>query len=151
MPTLFLTSIDDLLYRLARLVRVRYQSFVDDLIMWIIGNFHMGDMDPRLQLASELAKEWADQWRLCFSTQKCECICFCVANVHIQWTFDARLYREAIPHVHSLCYLGVWFNEHLTWDPHVWEVVIRARGRLWSFSAESELSGVCTPLGFCRW
>ena len=51
--------------------------------------------------------------------------------------FDARLYGEALPHVHSLCYLGVWFDEHLTWDRHIREVVARAWGRLW------ELQLVC--------
>ena len=91
----------------------------------------MGVMDPGLQRALRLAEEWADQWRLCFSPQKCECICFCATNVHIQRTFAAQLYGEALPHVHSLRYLGVWFDEHLTWDQHVREAVARARGRLW--------------------
>ena len=130
-PTLFLIYIDDLLHRLARLGQVRFQAFADDLIMWVTGNFRMGDVDPGLKRALQLAEEWADQWRLCFSPQKCECICFCAANVRIQRMFDARLYGEALPHVHSLRYLGVWFDEHLTWDRHMREVVARARGRLW--------------------
>ena len=50
-PTLFLIYIDDLLHRLARLGQVRFQAFVDDLIMWVTGNFRRGDMDPWLQKA----------------------------------------------------------------------------------------------------
>ena len=130
-PTLFLIYIDDLLHHLARLGRVRFQAFADDLIVWVTGDFRLGVMDPGLQRALRLAEEWAAQWRLCFSPQKCECICFCAANVRIQRTFDAQLYGEALPHVHSLRYLGVWFDEHLTWDRHVREAVARARGRLW--------------------
>ena len=61
-PTLFLIYIDDLLHRLARLGQVRFQAFADDLIMWVTGNFRMGDMDPGLQRALQLTEEWADQW-----------------------------------------------------------------------------------------
>ena len=59
-PTLFLIYIDDLLHHLARLGRVHFQAFADDLIVWVTGDFHLGVMDPGLQRALRLAEEWAD-------------------------------------------------------------------------------------------
>ena len=62
---------------------------------------------------------------------KCECICFQAQNVHVDQEFDAQLYRERIPHVPVLRYLGVWFDEGLTWAHHVGVATARARERLW--------------------
>ena len=108
-----------------------FSSFADDVIIWVTGDFCAGVMDFGLQRALRIAEEWAAHCRLRFSPQKCECICFSAANIRIQREFDARLYGEALPHVHSLRYLGIWYDEHLTWDRHVREVVAHARSRLW--------------------
>ena len=88
-------------------------------------------MDFGLQRALRIVKEWVAHWRLRFSPQNCECIYFNAANIRIQREFDAQLYGEALSHVHSLHYLGVWYDEHLTWNRHVQEVVAHAQSRLW--------------------
>ena len=45
--------------------------------------------------------------------------------------FDAQLYKEVLPPIHSLCFFGVWFDEYSTEDGHVGEVVACAQGLLW--------------------
>ena len=65
--------------------------------------------------------------------------------------FDARLYKEALPYVHSLCYLGVWFDEHLTWDQHMSEVVARAQGLLWELQCYVGAEWGVHPPSFCEW
>ena len=80
-PTIFLIYIDNLLHSLAHLGGVHFQAFADDLIAWVTGNFCLGAMDPGLHRVLRLVEEWANYWQLCFSVQKCECICFCIANV----------------------------------------------------------------------
>ena len=49
--TLFLIFIDDLLHILHRIGRVRLQAFADDLILWILGDFHDGVIHPSLRHA----------------------------------------------------------------------------------------------------
>ena len=45
--TLFLIFIGDLLHRLARLDRVHFQSFVDYMIVWVLGEFLFGGHGPQ--------------------------------------------------------------------------------------------------------
>ena len=61
-PTLFLVYIDDLLHRLAHWGQVRFQAFVDDVIIWVTGDFHVGVLDFGLQRALRIAEEWAAHW-----------------------------------------------------------------------------------------
>ena len=62
--------------------------------------------------------------------------------------FDAQLYGEALPHVHSLRYLGVWFDEHLTWDQHTREVVACAGADCGSSALCQDRVGRAPPLVF---
>ena len=76
-------------------------------------------------------EHWCNFWRIQFSPLKCECITFSGKSVHVRSRFEATLYGTPLPHVRSLRYLGVWFDEHLTWRKQVKEAVSRARSRLW--------------------
>ena len=56
---------------------------------------------------------------LVFSPKKCECITFVGKSVIVEGRFEAFLYGEPIPHTRVLRYLGVWFDERLTWHCHM--------------------------------
>ena len=62
---------------------------------------------------------------------KCEAILFRRWQTKIESPFEARLGSELIPHARVVCYLGVWFDDFLTWDCQVEEVVVKARRWLW--------------------
>jgi hypothetical protein len=111
---------------------LRRQAFADDLIMWILGDFRDGVIHPSLQASLELVEGWSQMWRITFSPKKCECICFRGKSIQVARRFEARFLGEALPHVPALRYLGVWFDEHLSWRRHVQEVGERARTRLWA-------------------
>ena len=42
------------------------------------------------------------------------------------------MYGELLLHQPALKYLGVWFDEHMTWQIHVSEAICKARARLWA-------------------
>ena len=44
---------------------------------------------------------------------------------------EVRLYGESLSHVTEICYLGVWFDVHLTWHGQIMEATTQARARLW--------------------
>ena len=51
--------------------------------------------------------------------------------MHVRQQFEVRLYGECLPHVSELCYLGVWFDAHLTWGRQIREATSRATAHLW--------------------
>ena len=42
------------------------------------------------------------------------------------------MYGELLQHQSALKYLGVWFDEHMTWQHHVCETIRKARACLWA-------------------
>ena len=129
--TLFLVFIDDLLRILQPLGRLRSQAFADDLFMWAMGFFRSGRTHPHLRQGLLQAEQWSRLWRIRFSPQKCECITFTGKHALVARPFRVFLYGEELPHTQELRYLGVWFDEHLTWRRQIHEAVSRARLRIW--------------------
>ena len=130
--TLFLVFIDDLLRWLQHLGRLRFQGFAEDMILWIMGYLHYGRIHPCLRHALWRAERWSRFWRISFSPKKCECITFAGKSVAVEGRFEAFLYGEPIPYTRVLRYLGVWFDERLTWHRHIREAVTRVTSTLWS-------------------
>ena len=46
--------------------------------------------------------------------------------------FQAFMYGELLQHQPALKYLGVWFDEHMTWQHHTYKAIRKARARLWA-------------------
>ena len=90
------------------------------------GQTHRG-----LWVALRAVSGWAAFWRVVFSVAKCEAILFRRWQTKIEKPFKVRLGSELIPHAREVRYLGVWFDDFLTWDRQVEEAVGKARRRLW--------------------
>ena len=131
-PTLFLVFIDNLLHQLQHFGRLHFQGFADDMILWIMGYLQHGRIHPCLRHALWRAERWSRFWEIRFSPKKCECITFVGKSVAVEGRFEAFLYGEPILHTRVLRYLGVWFDERLTWHCHIREAVTRVTSMLWS-------------------
>jgi hypothetical protein len=129
--TLFLIFINDLLLSLGRIRELRSQGFADDLALWVAVRLRSGVLGLGLRRGLWVVDRWALRCRIRFSPQKCICICFRGRNVRVGGPFVARLHGETLPHDRAVRYLGVWFDEGLSWDRHVTEAITRARARLW--------------------
>ena len=129
--TLFLIFINDLLLSLGRIRELRSQGFADDLALWAAVRFRSGVLGLGLRRGLQVVDQWALRCRIRFSPQKCICICFRGRGVRVEGPFIARLHGETLPHERAVRYLGVWFDEGLTWNRHVTEAIARARARLW--------------------
>ena len=75
---------------------------------------------------------WASFWRITFSVAKCEAIFFRSWQTRIRQPFVARLGSERIPNVRVVRYLGIWFDDFLTWGRQILEATGAARRRLWA-------------------
>ena len=129
-PTLFLIYIDDLLHELQGISGLRSQGFADDLAMWVLGDFRRGLLAPPLRRGLWTVERWASRWRIRFSPKKCTCVCFRGRGVRVDREFSARLHGVELPHARAVRYLGLWFDEYLSWDVHVTGAVNRAKARL---------------------
>ena len=61
------------------------------------------------------------------------------------------MYGESLQHQPALKYLGVWFDEHMTWQHHVCEAIRKARARLWALHHGIGLGWGVHPLLFFGW
>ena len=129
-PTLFLLYIDDLLHELQGIPGLRSQGFADDLAIWALGDFRRGVLASPICRGLRTVDGWASRWRIRFSPEKCTCVCFRGRNVHIDREFSARLHGVVLPHARAVRYLGLWFDEHLSWDVHVRGAINRAKAQL---------------------
>jgi hypothetical protein len=131
-PTLFLVFVDDLLRILDRIRQLSDQAFADDLSMWASGDFRDGVTHRGLRVALMVVGGWAAFWRIVFSVAKCEAILFHDRRVRIQRPFEARLGGELIPHARVVRYLGMWFDESLSWGWHIQRAIETTQRRLWA-------------------
>ena len=129
--TLFLIFINDLLLSLGRIPELCSQGFADDLALWVAVRLRSGILGLGLRRGLREVDRWALHNRIRFSPQKCICICFHGRNTRVGDPFVARLHGETLPHDRAVRYLGVWFDEGLSWHRHVTEALSRARARLW--------------------
>ena len=60
------------------------------------------------------------------------------------------MYGELLLHQPALKYLGVWFDEHMTWQHHTCEAIHKARARLWALQHGIGLGWGVHPLLFLR-
>ena len=50
--------------------------------------------------------------------------------MRLKTNFQAKICNELIPHVSELKYVGLWYDEHLSWNRHIRESTSRALTRL---------------------
>ena len=129
-PPLFVVFIDDLLWILGRIREVGIQAFADDLAAWASGDFRDGRTHRGLRVALRAVGGWAAFWRVVFSVTKCEAILFRSWQTKIEKTFVAPLGSGVISHSRAVRYLGVWFDDFLTWGRQIDEMLVTAQRRL---------------------
>ena len=91
--------------------------FVDDLSISVSGA-RMPMVERKLQLAIDNIIKWADMNGFKFSMSKTVIIHFCrIRGIHP----DPDLYikDQRIPCVHEARFLGLIFDQRLTWVPHL--------------------------------
>ena len=128
--TLFIIYTNDLLWTLHHIRHLRSQGFAGGMSLWPSMESRPREIIPGLREGSRVVEEWSRRWRIRFCPEKCMCICFRGKTIWVRKEFVGHLYGETIPHVRYARYLGVWFDEHLTWRHHLAEVSHRARARL---------------------
>lgn len=123
-PLAFLVMINDLP---ARLVGVRSSLFADDSMLCCAGS-HFKSLQTQMQTALDEAQKWCDEWGFKISREKSIAVLFThrTGNHDIQLKIDG----ENIKLEKSARFLGVIFDQRLTWKHHIDYVETKCQKRL---------------------
>ena len=124
-PLLFLIFINDIALGLNSTIRL----FADDAILYR----PMTSPDDHRILQEDLLtlSRWADTWCMEFNTGKCYVLLIQTKAQKRDSVSNPYMMKQVeLSRVSDTAYLGVDINEHLSWEPHISNVIARAEGKL---------------------
>ena len=128
-PLLFLIYINDI--PMAESKHISYSSlFADDLATLFTFKKDKKIIEKKIKGYIKSLVEWLLKWRLKMNASKCGYIVFSNVGTHEKITFNLSLPDGKIPYNHNPIFLGVTFDEHLTFQNHINSLKLRALKRL---------------------
>ena len=117
-PLLFLLYINDIPDSILSTLRL----YADDILLY--STIHSISDCKRLQQDLATLEKWASLWQMEFNLNKCEHLP--ITNKKSSISYDYQLCGQTIQKVSSVKYLGVTFDQHLTWKAHINNLCSRA-------------------------
>lgn len=111
-PVLFNIMINDIFDQIDR--SVGRSLYADDGALWVRGR-NLKYLEKKMQDAIVVVEEWANKWGFRMSVAKTQVICFSRRHKDI----TLKLYEQKLEQVSSVRFLGVLFDERLTWKQHI--------------------------------
>ena len=113
---------------------VSLYQFADDTAFLATGRT-IQHINRSLQGAINAFVQWCSQWRLTLNSAKTQAIVFLPpkrrSRVHRNPTkLDISVHNSPIQPRNTVTYLGIVFDHHLTWTPHLKHLCDKARNRL---------------------
>ena len=96
--------------------------FADDVAIWKRGR-NLDHVHKQLQEALDKVVMWAEEWGFKISVAKSKYVVFGFKKKASQQIL--RLYNKPVERVKILTFLGVWFEEKMTWRVHVEKTVAK--------------------------
>ena len=122
-PLLWATLVDELLHKLAG-KGFTCLGYADDLVIIIRGRFARV-ISEQTQTALNIVDNWCKQDRLSVNAQKTQVVAFTKRRA-LQGLKPPVLGGREIPLVKEIKYLGVIFDQKLTWRPHITKTTKKA-------------------------
>ena len=124
-PTLFLIFINDLVAELPQGVKVA--MYADDLVIWCT-NEYATVATKLIQRAVDAVTSWANRWCVSINTEKCSTTLFTLSPKQKAGTI--KINGELLREDKQPTYLGVTFDDRLTWKQHINKAATKARRKL---------------------
>ena len=121
-PLLFLIFINDITQDLQCTVRL----YADDILIYNI--IHLPNDSEHLQQDLCTLQAWARRWQMEFNPTKC--VHLTISNKHHIIEHNYYLFDHLIQKVSKAKYLGITFDEHLTWKNHIHNIRHKANSAL---------------------
>ena len=123
-PTLILVHINDLPQLFSPYIHRALHA--DDLAIWTAVEI-IGTAQPRMQDAISKVEQWAKDWGVTINESKAASILFSLSTKPEQ--FRLKVNGHDIPVSLTIKYLGVTFDQRLTWSEHILDISSRATVR----------------------
>lgn len=98
--------------------------FADDGAMWKRGR-NVKFIVKKLQEAITKVEEWSYKWGFKFSVDKTKTVFF--TRKRIGKEIKLKLYNQELERVKQFKFLGVWFDDRITWAIHIQKVVDKCK------------------------
>lgn len=124
-PTLFLVFINDLVAELPHGIKVA--MYADDLVIWCTEEYATV-ATKQIQRAIDAVTLWADKWCVSVNVDKCSTTLFTLSPKQKAGTI--MIGEEHLRDDKQPTYLGVTFDDKLTWRHHINKATTKARRKL---------------------
>lgn len=119
-PILFNIMINDVFAQVDR--SIGKSLYADDGALWVRGR-NLAYMQGKMQKAIQAVEQWANKWGFKMSVAKTQVICFSKRHKPV----SLKLYDQILEQVSVVRFLGVWFDEKLTWGQHIGKVKTKCK------------------------
>ena len=124
-PTLFLVYINDLIAELPHGTKVA--MYADDMVMWCTDE-QAAVATKLLQRAIDALTAWASRWCVSINTDKCSTTLFTLSPK--QKAGDIKINGVPLREDKQPTYLGVTFDDRMTWKHHISKAATKARRKM---------------------
>ena len=116
-PLLFNIMINDIFSQVEQ--NVGKSLYADDGALWLRGR-NVAYVNKKMQSVISIVETWANKWGFKLSVAKTQVICF--SKRHKVAPITLKLYGHTLEQVKVIRFLGMWFEEKLTWHAHIEKV-----------------------------
>lgn len=121
-PLLFNIMINDIFSQIEQ--SIGKSLYADDGALWIRGR-NVSFVQKKIQNAIFEVEKWANKWGFKLSVAKTQVICF--SRRHKTTSLALKLYGQPLEQVKTVRFLGVWFDEKLTWKDHLNKITEKSK------------------------
>ena len=147
-PTLFNAYMDDLWHLIPS--GVELLQYADDICIYASGS------DPdicarKIQEALDVIERWAGIWRISMAPEKSNWILFSRCPSHKQGNIILKMYNKEIPNCKQIKFLGILFDERLTWKAYLDSILRHATSKatqIQALSAKNRFNSPIQAIGF---
>lgn len=142
-PILFNAYMDDLWPLIPN--GVELLQYADDVCIYVSGS------DPeacsrKIQEALDVIERWAGVWRIAMAPEKSNWLLFSRCPRHKQATIKLQMYGKEIPKCKQIKFLGVLFDERLTWKAYLDSIIRHATSKAVQIQALSAKNRFNSPI-----
>uniref|UniRef100_A0A8C2HUK7 Uncharacterized protein n=1 Tax=Cyprinus carpio TaxID=7962 RepID=A0A8C2HUK7_CYPCA len=121
-PLLFSIMINDVFEDLEN--GLGFSLFADDGAIWKRGR-NIAFMVKKVQEAIKVVEEWSYRWGFKFSVDKTKIMFF--TRKKVGGEVNLKLYNQVLERVKSFKFLGLWFDERVTWAMHIQKILDKCK------------------------
>jgi hypothetical protein len=141
-PTLYLIYVNDMPLQNTR--NVSPSQYADDIGIWSTA-FNLKETEESLTSALKEIEKWCQKWRVILCPEKSKVVIFSRCPRHKEESINLQLFGSKLQTSEEATFLGVIFDQRLTWEPQFKKMSEKGHARINFLKAISSLSSKNNP------